>query len=782
MTIRERLQIVGQALTGSLPTKEIVREVKVKDKEKSILGGFVDLFGNNSLSTETRISSKLLEANTSWVYKNNDVIAKEVGQIEFKLYTVRIVKQDIVLNPILQHPLLDALDRFNEFTAASDGFYTTQSHRKLTGDAFWYLEGNGRNINAIYLLSPDKVELKLGDVTGGQRIIQAYEFKDTVQGKTITQTYDPEDIIHFKVPNPKNPYRGLGAVEAAADSIDTDNLAIEAQKGLYERGLITNIVLTTPNRISPEQLQQLRAEWLANYTGSKNAFRVPILSGDLKPQSIQMTNREMEFIAQQTWLRDKIMSIFGNNRAVLGITDDVNRSNAESTILQWKRSTVKPEMKGITDTLNEFLVPRYGSNLLLTFEDPVEEDESGDIENVQKLVEANVITQNEARERLGYDPIKDENADSLRQPSTFSSPIVDIPKPVKNVDYMRVFRRMGVIKQLEQRKALKEAAKPMIRHLVKATEPEPVKVNSTRPSRFSDEVISRYYEKQLSLVETQEKVFHDKVERFINRLVEKAIANVPEEVTQMQQKQLLNEEDEIVQATLDFMPILTELAASAGNIALDLIDYDKPYIPTDIREEIRRRVEMFAQSMVETDKAKLIDIIAQGVENGESIPSIRQSIVDTFSEYSKMQAQRITRTEVLRVSNRAAIDAWEQSGVVEGKQWLTAPGADAECEIYDGEVVSLSRNFYAPEGFADGDPPIHPNCRCTVIPVLLNEKSFDTEEIAKRQLKDKIVELEAKIDKRTKEFRKLKEKELETQEYVNELENLLNGSTETNSV
>lgn len=757
MTIRERFQIIGRALRGE-PYKIVEKATTEK-----FIGSFVDFLRPTGLSSETKVSSKVLQANKGWVYRNNDVIAKEISGIEFELFSTRAVGGDIVFNPILQHPILDALDRFNEFTSASDGFYVTQSHKKLAGDAFWLIEGQGLNITNIFILPPDKITIKVGKVEGGAKIIDGYNYQDTISGKRVNEDYETEDIIHFKAPNPSNYFRGLGAVEAAADAIDTDWMAIEANNALFKRGLIGNFILATENKITPEQMKQLRAEFQASYGGVQNAFKVPILGGGLEPKSVQLTNKEMEFIAQQEWVRDKIASIFGNNKAVLGITDDVNRANAEATIMSWRRTTIRAEMKQITDTLNEFLVPRFGTNLLLGFKETVEEDETSDIANAKELILANIITPNEARERLGIDPIM--GGDELRQ----SLLIPQIPKSLKHVNYDRIVRRANLYEKALKYRSVKEMTKPIARRLIKGRK---------KVKGFSNDQIQAYYNKQIRLVEAQERIFQQRIEKFIDRLVDKALAELPNEVAEMQNKQLFDESDEIVQATLDFTPLLTEVATAAGNQALDLIGSDKPYLPTNIRGLIKQRVELFATSMVRTDREKLIDIITEGMRSGQSIPNIRRSITDTFSEYSKMQAERITRTEVLRASNQAALDAWEQSGVVEGKQWLVAPGADEECAVYDGKIVGLSRNFYDGQTeFEDGDPPLHPNCRCTVIPVLVEERRvIGTADKAKDKLVFKVRELENQIDKRTKAYRELQKEKVDTEEYVKSLEGLIDES------
>lgn len=719
MTIQERLRTIGQAIRGTKTDPQVVEVIKeVEAKAKSVMGGFLE-FGQRPLTDETTVSSKVIQANKGWVYRNNDVIAKEVATIEFELFRVRVVKDEVIYEPILQNPLLDLLDRFNEFTSSSDGFYITQSHRKLAGDAFWYLDGQGINVNSIFVLPPDKVTIDLGKAEGSQRIIESYTYRDTIKGKTIAVTYKPEEIIHFKIPNPANYYRGKSAVEASAEAIDLDNMAIEANMKLFERGLIANFMLTTDKSLTSEQLKQLHAEFRNTYTGLQNAYKVPILGGGLKSENLQMSNRDAQYLEQQEWLRDKIASMFGNNKAVLGITTDVNRANADATVLQWKRSTIRAEMKGITDTLNEFLVPRYGNNLMLGFKDPVEEDEVEKIDKVVKKKNAGIINVNEAREELGLDEVDGGDEFSFQREERMSEFEQNVPKALKFVKRKHILRRAGVFGKIEEYKEIKKKTRPVAEKYIKAKK-KPVK--KTYKS-FNPAQAEKYYYKQIAIVEAAEKIFEDKVVSFINRTVDKALENVPNEVQDMKSKALYDIDDLTVEATLDFTPILMQLAAQAGTEAMNLISSDKPYIPLNIRLSLEKRVAMFAKSMLETDMDKLVEMITNGVTTGQSVPQISDSIRSEFNNYSKMQANRITRTEVLRASNMSAIDAWEQSGVVSGKQWLTAPGADAECAEYEGTIVSLKGNFYDTSTWADGDPPIHPNCRCTILPVLEGERA-----------------------------------------------------------
>lgn len=404
------IPFLGEVRTGN-DAIEPKRIKEAKQKSLDVLGGLLQ-FTSSTLSGEKSISTKLLQANKGWVYRNNDVIAQEVSKMDFELYTVGLSGGEIVYNQIDSHPLLDLLDQPNPETTKSDSIYVIQSHKKLTGDAFWLKIRNNNQVVALRQLPPDKVILNLDPPTDKDpTIIKSYNYKDVIDGHKVDYTYGVKDIIHFKKPNPRNPFRGLGAVEALADDIDLDNLTIETTKSFFKNGAITNFVLSTEAKVTPEQVSRLEAQMRSKHGGASNAFKAMILGGGLKPVDISYTNREMQFLEQLQWYRDKIMVGFGNTKASLGLVDDVNRASHEGSIVEWQRNTIKPDMEAIVNTLNEFLVPEFGDNLILGFCDPVPEDRSDDIAEVKDLYPAGVLTLNEAREMLDLEAV--ENGDEF---------------------------------------------------------------------------------------------------------------------------------------------------------------------------------------------------------------------------------------------------------------------------------------------------------------------------------------------------------------------------------
>lgn len=408
---------VGRWTIGQAKTSEpiAIPVVDKKDKFFDLLGGFLQ-FSTNKLSSEKTISTKILEANKGWVYRNNDVIAQEVSKLEFELYTVGLSGGEIVYNEVESHPLLDLLDKPNSETQKSDALYIIQSHKKLSGDAFWLKLRNGSQVVGLRTLPPDKVSLTLRAPTPTDpTVIENFHYQDTIDGNKIDVTYDPKDIIHFKKPNPNNPFRGLGAVEVLSDTIDLDNLTTETTKKFFQNGAITNFVLSTDKKITEDQLKRLNAEMRSTYGGASNAYKAMILGGGLKPVDISYSNKELEFLAQLEWYRDKIMVGFGNTKASLGLVDDVNRASFEGSHTGWLANTVKPDMEAIVNTLNEYLVPEFGQNLVLGLVDPVPEDRADDVAEVKDLYPIGLLTLDEARAIVDLDPAENGEGDQFYQ-------------------------------------------------------------------------------------------------------------------------------------------------------------------------------------------------------------------------------------------------------------------------------------------------------------------------------------------------------------------------------
>lgn len=93
------------------------------------------------------------------------------------------------------------------------------------------------------------------------------------------------------------------------------------------------------------------------------------------------------------------------------------------------------------------------------------------------------------------------------------------------------------------------------------------------------------------------------------------------------------------------------------------------------------------------------------------------------------RVQAITRTTINEVSNAGAVNAYRANeDVLEGYQWLTAKDERVcpTCAMLDGRFYELSDHVR---------PPRHPNCRCTVIPVLRGKMLTDGDGLPRTPIK-----------------------------------------------
>lgn len=112
----------------------------------------------------------------------------------------------------------------------------------------------------------------------------------------------------------------------------------------------------------------------------------------------------------------------------------------------------------------------------------------------------------------------------------------------------------------------------------------------------------------------------------------------------------------------------------------------------------------------ETNK-QIIKELTDGMQLGESIPKLRDRIAGRVDHIGKTRATVMARTEAINAFTQGAELRYAQAGI-EKLEWLTA-GDDRVCPIcgpLDGKVFTVASRHER--------PPIHPNCRCAIIPVL----------------------------------------------------------------
>ena len=686
--------------------------------------------------------SDYLESAVGWVYACVDAIANEIAGIELKL--MRQVGEEV--EEVSKHEILDLLSRANERTTEFDLFYLTQQYLDLAGEAPWFLEFKGNKPVNIYLLRPDRISI-LPPKRGSGDLIGGYTYKVYNNGSMQEIRLEPFEIIFLKYPDPTRTFRGKGTLETVTTTFDIDETAEKFNLKFFANSATPNSVLSTDKKLSKESLRKLKNEMTNKHEGFENSHKTLILEGGLKWESMALTQKEMDFIETMKFTRDKILAVFRVPKSVLGLTEDVNRANAEAGDFVFAKRTIKPKMNKLVQMLNEFLVPFFDNSgdLYLDFEDPVPENVEIKLQTAKEGVAGGILTTNEGREILGYDPV--EGGDDVLAPVTPNVEPTKIAGGIKTDHKKKVRVSKHAIRALRRRNVTKRKTKALTEVLVKQIS---TNVSSVVRSQLLTETQSKKrFNKAMEITKKVYKGSDDQKKQFQNEQIRVGIEFEGKFVKQMgkifdRQEEIIlkklpeKDDDRLLSVTEEtahtvekLTPTVSIVIAAQSSKAFQLLGQDN--ILTRRNENVARYLEekvfQFSEATtIETNKI-IAKVLSDGVKDELGIAKITKNIKDKFASMKGYRAERIARSEIIRATSFATEEAYVVSEVVEYKEWLTSIDERTcpSCNAMNGKKIKLGSDYFKKGDTFQGDvldyediagPPLHVSCRCTLTPVV----------------------------------------------------------------
>lgn len=183
------------------------------------------------------------------------------------------------------------------------------------------------------------------------------------------------------------------------------------------------------------------------------------------------------------------------------------------------------------------------------------------------------------------------------------------------------------------------------------------------------------------------------------------------------------------------LPLRWHPFKAGGDTALDAISFDLPeWVESKhVLDALRQENFEFARKISTSTADRLREELLEGMANGEMISQLKQRVFGVRGEWAKAgRDEMIARTESARAHSSGSVEAWKETDVVAGKEWLAAGDACEFCFDMSGRKVALDENFEelgtTIVGAKGGEmsigytaisgPPLHPNCRCTLLGTL----------------------------------------------------------------
>lgn len=593
-----------------------------------------------------------------------------------------------------------------------------------TGGASYFelvREGNRPDgeVLEMYPLRPDRIRV----VPGVEQYISHYEY--WVDGQHII--YEPWEIMPVKLPDPLDEFNGLAPLKRVFRELGIDNEATDFTKTFFDNAAVPYGLLTTDQKIAEPEADRVRHRWQQWFRGAKR-FMVAVLGQNMKYEQMGLSFKDMEFESLRSMTETRLCAAFGVDPVLLpswvGIKHGGKYSNyAEARLHLWQETIIpilkRIESKITAELLEEGVIAKFD----LSEVKALQENENEKATRITSLYEGGIIKKNEAREEMGYDAdpegdvYANENANNNENgpegdPKNNQDNVNDNnnnpdddPDDDGNNNSKRFVKKKNVQLVLKSKKSQGAAMMAL-------------------------------YDKMEGPLKKELKQFFKKSKKDLVQIMDKKTVN-PEQMQEFQNK--INElaaawHDDLIEiSTIHIKAILQ----AGGSLAAGMMGLTFNGTSPEVIKYLEDYVPKFVQRFNETTKKDLQAVLIKAQVEGWALPRLKDEMKRVFNQYEYNRTDMVARSEVVRSSNAGAQMAYKQAEIKE-LEWLDTDDSHTclFCKALDGKIIGVEGTFlkvgesvevtdeegkkkkYTNRYEAISYPPLHPNCRCTIIPVI----------------------------------------------------------------
>jgi HK97 family phage portal protein len=298
---------------------------------------------------------------------------------------------------VTSHWALDVWEQPNPFMTGQEFREVFAQHLELVGEGWWVVGRDARSDLPLSLwpVRPDK----MAPEPHPTKFISGYTYADP-DGQKVPLGLD--EVVFLRMPNPLDPYRGLGPVQSILVDLDSSRYTAEWNRNFFFNDASPGGIIEVDKRLSDGEFDEMTRRWREQHQGVRNAHRVAVIEqGKWVDRSFSM--RDMQFSELREVSRETIREAFGYPKPMLGAVNDINRANAEAGEVVFARWVLRQRLNRIKGALNSDFLPLFGPQTAELYEfdhdDPTPEDRDADrLERVAAVDMAVKLVQ------AGFDP------------------------------------------------------------------------------------------------------------------------------------------------------------------------------------------------------------------------------------------------------------------------------------------------------------------------------------------------------------------------------------------
>lgn len=337
------------------------------------------------------------------VYACVNHIARAIKGIEWLTYDgpqkKKLITEDTPLKKLLRQP--NPQMGGAEFREAYIGYLM------LSGNSFIYRAMGGKTVQEMWPLRSDRMNMIPGN---WKNPIGGYKYKVGFDEQDFKPDQFGQTVMHTKLFNPIDDWRGLSPLQNAARCVDQSNDIQAWNVALMQNSATPSGAFVSDDELGPVQKEDLRREIDEKMTGSANARRPLLLDGGMKWQAMGLMPTDLDWLEGDERCSRKISAVYGVPPELLGVMSKggLNDANFSQARLKFYMETVLPLMDHVLDDLNKWLFPIFGEWIAYDPDDVDAIQTGREIihERARKNFQMGVMTLNESRHLIGLPAYK----------------------------------------------------------------------------------------------------------------------------------------------------------------------------------------------------------------------------------------------------------------------------------------------------------------------------------------------------------------------------------------
>ena len=310
------------------------------------------------------------------VYANVSLLAGAVAAQKWGLYrttapTSRFTTSDQGSDPrpqVAVHAALNVLENPASILVPSGRrwpiwdrfglFEISQIYMEATGKSHWVIDNAERSSPIPLGLWPVRPD-RMVPVPDRDRYLAGWFYRSP-DGRETVPLY-PDEVIFNRYPDPEDPYGGSGPIRSVITDIQAADYAAEWNKNYFINSAEPGGVIQVDHEFQENEFDELVSRWRETHRGVARAHRIAVLEAGQTWVANNHSAKDMDFANLRNVARDIIREGLGMHKVMTGVTDDVNRANAqtgEEVFSSWK---VAPRLERWRNVLNTQFLPLFGA-------------------------------------------------------------------------------------------------------------------------------------------------------------------------------------------------------------------------------------------------------------------------------------------------------------------------------------------------------------------------------------------------------------------------------------